>query len=155
MISAPEGLAELLGERFSIDSSFSIDDSRRMLAEQQVAFLIFIQKELAWWGCAALDEQAHINPSLKKVNYTKEAYIGRDFTLPRHRGLGLYTYGNFKRLEYLKEKGKSRAILATLKDNEPAIKAQKKLGSRVCGKMDYFRVLLLWEFWRERWDSAK
>jgi ribosomal protein S18 acetylase RimI-like enzyme len=157
VISEPEELDGLLGEHLSIDSSFSIEDARRMLAGHLVGFLLFVHRELAWWGWAGMDEKTSryfVNRPPKKVDYTKEAYLGRALTLPRYRGLGLNTYGALKRLEYLKEKGKSGVVLMTLKDNEPAIRTQEKLGFRVCGDIDHFRVLLLWNIWRERWGSA-
>lgn len=154
VISAPEGLDELLREGFSIGSPFSIDDSRRMLVEHQVGFLLFIHKELACCCWAAMDEKASTARRPRNIDYTKEAYLWYSLTSPQYRGLGLITHVTFRCLQYLKEKGKSNALLLTRKDNKHMIESQKKLGSHVCGEMKY-RRLLLRHFWRERWYSAK
>jgi GNAT superfamily N-acetyltransferase len=156
VISQPEDLDELLGEHLSIDSSFNIEVARRMLAGHLVGFLVFVHKELAWWGWAAMEDKTRyfVNRPPRKLDYTREAYVGRAFTLPRYRGLGLHTYGSLKRLEYLKEKGKSGVVLVTLKDNEPVIRVQEKLGSRICGEMNLFRLLLC-EFWTEKWYDRR
>jgi GNAT superfamily N-acetyltransferase len=156
LISQPEELDELLAAGLSIDSAFSLKDARMLLREHLVVFLVFVHGELASWSWAAMEEKTRYpgyHPP-RKVDFVREAYVLRAFTLPRYRGLGLHTYGSLKRLEYLKEKGKSGAILVTLKDNEPIMRVQEKLGSRVCGEMNLFRMLLC-EFWTEKWYDRR
>ena len=155
VISEPEELDELVAEGRSFDPSFSLKDARWMLTGHLVGFLLFVHRELASWSWAAMEEKTRyfVNRPPRKVDYTREAYAGRAYTLPRYRGLGLYAYGSLKRLEYLKEKGKSGVVLVTLKDNEPAIRVQKKFGGRICGEIN-LRRLLLCEFWTEKWHDC-
>lgn len=154
VISAPEELDEPLRGGFSIGPPFSMKSLRMMLAEHKVGFLIFKQRELAFWGWVAMGEGTRIYPPLKRIDYVREAYVCHALTSPRWRALGLHTHGSLKRLEYLKEKGKSRAIFATLKDNKPAVRVQEKIGSRICGEATLLRLLMC-EFWTEKWYDGR
>jgi ribosomal protein S18 acetylase RimI-like enzyme len=154
VVSTPEELDKLLRKGFSIGPPFDIQNPRRMLAQHQVGFLIFKQRKLAWWGWGVTEPGIDIFPPLEKLDFTKEAYFWRAFTLSQYRGLGLHSYGTFKRLEYFKEKGKSSIVLTTLKDNEPAIRTERILGLAICGEMN-LRRLLLWESWTEKWYDGR
>lgn len=138
IISTMEELHELLGKGFTIDSPFSISSFSKRLNQGQIAFCTFVGKELAHSCWAVVKNNVRINPPLRNINYEKEAYLWNDVTAPGYRKLGLHTYGSFKRLQYLEKIGKSRVISTTRKDNEPAIRAQKKktwLGNLWGGKL--------------------
>jgi GNAT superfamily N-acetyltransferase len=156
-IARPEELDELLAEGLAVDSSFSLEEARWMLRGHVVGCLVLVHKELASWCWVGMSDdhtRYFVYPPPRKLDYASEAYAGRAYTLPRYRGLGLDTWGSLKRLEYLKEKGKSGFVLVTLKDNEPAIRVQKKFGSRMSGEMRLRKVLLR-EFWTEKWNDGR
>jgi len=149
IISTIEEMHDLLGRGFSINSPFSISSFSKRLGQGQIAFCIFVEKDLANSCWAVMNSNVKIDPPLRDINYKEDAYLWNDVTAPQYRRLGLYTYGSLKGLQYLKEMGKSRGILAIRKDNEPAIRTQKKLGLEICGEGNYLR-LFMWTFWKEK-----
>jgi ribosomal protein S18 acetylase RimI-like enzyme len=149
VISAKEEVCELLERGFSINPPFSIDSFYERLVQGQIAFCIFVGKDLAYSSWAVLNNNVRIHPPLKNINYDKEAYLVYDVTSPKYRRLGLHTYGSIRRFEYLKEMGKTRGILTVLKNNELAIRTQRKLGSEICGEGKYLR-LFKWTFWKKK-----
>jgi len=154
VVTTPEELDDLLRRGLSIDSPFSIKNACRMLSERKEGLLTFKQRDLVSWIWVSMDEKGHIHPCIKRMDYTKEAYVGYALTAPPYRGLGLITYENAKHAEYLRGKGKSATISATLKDNKPARRVQERLKSRICGEVKLVR-LLVWEFWTEKWCDGR
>jgi hypothetical protein len=149
VISTIEEMSELLKKGYSINLPFSISTFNERLNQGQIAFCIFIEKDLAYSCWAVVNNNVRIHPPLNNINYEKEAYCWYDITGLQYRKLGLHTYGSFKRLEYLKEIGKTRVVLTVQKNNQPAIKVQNKLGLKICGEGKYLR-LFMWTFWKEK-----
>lgn len=152
IISTMEEMHDQLGKGFNINSPFSISTFCKRLNQGQIAFCIFVKKDLAHWSWVAMNrrvlKKVKGHPPLN-VNSEQEACVWGSNTPPRYGGLGLYTYSLSRVYEYLKEIGKSRAIFTVLKDNEPVIRAQTKLGAKVCGEGNYLRLFGR-TFWKEK-----
>ncbi len=69
-------------------------------------------------------------------------------TTTKYQNRGINTYVISAILKYFREKGLSRAIVATRKDNIAYQKSHAKLGSRICGEGYHLKVMFLWECWR-------
>jgi hypothetical protein len=154
VVSGPEDLEALASAGLSFGEPFSVGDARRMLAGRKVGLFTFLENGLASWIWATIDGGGRIYPPLKKVDYTREAYLGHALTSPRYRGMGLIVYEYNRQAEFLRGKGKSVAISTTLTGNEAARRVEEKVGSSRCGQVKLVRVLMC-ELWTEEWDDGR
>ena len=84
------------------------------------------------------------------VDFSKgEGCRGDVWTNPRFRRLGLHAYGNFKRLEFMLDKGLVISRGAIAKSNTVALGTNKRLDAEVYAEGRYRRVLW-WRSWREK-----
>jgi hypothetical protein len=140
---------ELATRSLEFRSSDGID--RYRLDEGAIAFCFFVEQELAHKGWIAVNEEAQrsfFNIPYEVDYLRKEAFCGGTFTNPKYRGNGLMTYGYFKRLQFLKESGRTEAKNAVAKDNIASHKALAKLEPELYGQARYLKVVGL-KFWRE------
>ena len=116
-----------------------------------IAFCVFVEGELAHKGWVVLTEEAKraiVNLPLKLDFPAGEAFCGGTMTDPKYRKLGLMAYGYFKRLQFLKEIGISRAVSCVAEDNIASHRAQAKLSPKLYAKARYLKLLGL-RFWKE------
>lgn len=147
IIYTKKELYDLLKKGLTIDPPFDINNFEKRLDQHQIGFCVFIKKELAHHSWIVMDNNEIELPL--NIDSVEEAFVWGVVTSPQYRGLGLYPYTLLKICEFLKEKGKLRAILTSLKDNIPAIRAVTKVDFKVCGELYYLKVFL-WEFWKEK-----
>ena len=124
---------------------------RDRLDDGAIAFCFFVGQELAHKGWVALTEKAQksIAPLPHKVDYSKnEAYCGGTFSNPEFRGNGLMTYGYYKRLQFLREAGRTVSRNTVAKDNIASHKALARLKPTINAQARYLKILGF-KFWKE------
>ena len=127
-------------------------EARRMLDKGAIAFCIFAKGELAHIGWVGMTEEAKksMGQLPYKVDFAHgEACTGGMWTYPQYRGMGLATYGYFRRCQFLREQGKTVSRNAVATNNVAAQRLFAKFGSRLCAQGHYLKVLW-WQFWKER-----
>lgn len=148
IITCIDEFDELLAERFDLSwYQMSVLGCKERLSKGAILFCALIGKEVAyisWAGTTKKHHDFYVFP----VDYQHEAAIGGTMTVPKLRGRGIHTWATSKIHRYLREKGKSRAVLEIGKDNVAAQKTQLRLGSRIFGETHHLRLLGLFDF---RW----
>ena len=127
-------------------------DSYRRLSSGAVAICLFIGNELAHIGWVAMSKQAHdsLSEPPMTVEFSRgEGSRGGVWTNPKFRRLGLHAYGNFKRLEFMLDKGLMISRGAIAKSNTVSMQTNEKLGAEIYGEGRYIRILW-WKSWKER-----
>jgi len=126
-------------------------DAVRRLEKGAIGLCFFVGQELAHAGWVALTEAAkkQVDPLPYHVDFlNKEACTGAAYTKPKYRGKGFMTYGYYKRLEYLRERGIVKSRNAVRISNIASQKAIAKLEPNIYARARYLKILC-WEFWRE------
>jgi len=142
-----DGLAKTMG----VDFRRRFIRSGSSLYRGAVAFCIFVNGEIAHISWVALSQDAkNTFDSLPyRVDFlNKEVCTGGTVTVPKYRGKGLMTYGYFKRLQYLEEKGIKVSRNAVDKNNAASNMAQAKFTPRIYAEARYLK-LLFWKYWRQ------
>lgn len=124
---------------------------RDKLDDGAIAFCFFVGQELAHKGWVALNEKAQksIASLPHRVDYSRnEAYCGGTFSNPEFRGNGLMTYGYYKRLQFLREAGRTVSRNTVAKNNIASHKALARLKPRIYAQGHYLKILG-WTFWKE------
>ncbi len=167
-LSEPDFLPDLDDFRFDIvrsnDDADSIEaagaefrswhsEYQRRLDTGAVAACVFVEGRLAYVGWIALSNRAKESlgepPYRFRVDFEAgEACAGSIWTNPTYRGKGLATYGYFKRLQFLRQEGRTVARSATASDNQATHRLLERLGARQYGRGRLLRVLCF-ESWRE------
>jgi len=153
VIFRPSQLDELIAEGFDI-SPYPDDKNglKKMLNKGAILFCVFVHQELAHANFALISNEAKRiwYPSSFVVDYQGgEVSTGGAFTVPKYRGAGFYTYVCSQIYQLLTEKGFSKVVFTTSKDNIAAQKAHTKLGTRLCGEGRLLEILL-WKSWKEK-----
>jgi hypothetical protein len=140
---------ELDREGFEFRSQLT--NARKKLDKGAIAFCIFVGRELANIGWITLTEQA--KDSLTglpfKVDFSNNEACTGSATDPKYRNMGLMRYNYFKRLEFLKEKGRLRDRAAVAKSNIASQKGVAKISYNIYAEARFLK-LLWWKFWREK-----
>lgn len=128
-----------------------ITNARYRLGKGAIAFCIFVERKLAHIGWVAMTKEA--KESLKQFSYqvdfsNKEACTGGSLTIRKYRGKGLMTYGFFKRLQFLNEKGIITSRNSVTTRNITSQRALAKFGPRVYAKARYLKIL-----WYKSWNK--
>ncbi len=149
IVSSEQQVNELTSDGFDLGSSH--DMLRSLLGKGAILFCIFIERVLAHAAYVAFTEEtrAWLEPPYR-VDYSKnEASTGGGFTIPKYRGIGLFTYNLYIMLRFLKDRRivKARNIVHT--GNIASLRAVVKFGPRVYAK-GYFVRILRWRFWKEK-----
>lgn len=130
--------------------SYSIH-ARRNLDKGAIAFCIFVGWELAHVGWVAMTEEAKntVDPFPFRIDFSnKEACTGGTLTIPKYRRKGLQEYVQFKRFQFLWEKGIVTSRNTVHTNNIPAQRTNEKFHPKIHAKARYLKVLW-WQFWKE------
>jgi len=126
-------------------------NANERLDKGAVAFLVFIERDLASIGWVAMTQEVKDSLALPpfRIDFPNGEACGGDFwTNPKYRGMGLMSYSLFKRLEFLRESGKIRDRSTGHRRNIASRKAATKVGCKIYAEARYLRILS-WKFWRE------
>jgi hypothetical protein len=150
VVRSVQQLEELALAGFEI--SMDREETIGRLEKGAIAFLIFVDKELAFRGWSALTPQskATINLYPYKVDFTNhEACIGGAWTNPKYRGKGLFTYETYKRQQFLEEIGVQVTRCVVEANNSVSQKVHARFNDVLYAKFLYFRIFGL-QFWNEK-----
>ena len=150
ILYTPMEVDELIAEGFDFSSYSNIENLKEGLSKGAMLFGVFIGRELAHTSWVAMNNATAIyDPLFQKMNYRDAGYIGPCNTNQVYLGFGLYPYTLTQICKFLKEMGKSKALINTSKSNLPSIRGIIKAGFRISGEARYLK-LLFWEFWEEK-----
>jgi hypothetical protein len=143
--------ADILAKEMGDDFRSRIIRASERLNKGAVAFVVYIQREFAYIGWAALTEEAKyaIDPRPCKADFAnKQAYTGGSFTSPRYRGKGLMTYVYFRIFEFLRHQGITASKNIVSVHNLASQKVHAKFNPKICARARYTKILW-WQFWKE------
>jgi hypothetical protein len=151
VISSNAQLDEVVGSGFEDPRKCNtIDNVQRGLEKGALAFCFFIGRDLAHIGWMAMTPEA--KTTFDTLPYRVEfdsgqACTGGTVTLPKFRGNGLMTYGQFKRLEFLRERGFTASRNAVKTNNAISHRVHFKMGSRIYARARYVKIgrRILWK----------
>jgi hypothetical protein len=139
-------------EARGLDFRSQARDSYRRLSSGAVAICLFIGNELAHIGWVAMSKQARdsLGETPMTLDFSRgEGCRGGVWTNPKFRRLDLHAYGNFKRLEFMLDKGLVISRDAIAKSNTVVMQTNKKLGAEAYAEGRYLRILW-WKSWKEK-----
>lgn len=145
-----DGEFDCLLSRGFIFSSFSSDpqDYEQRFAKGATLFCLLVDQEVAHVSWVGLEKNASRDFYHFPSPAYNTAYIGGTTTAPEYRRKGINLYVHSEVFQYLKKKGKSKALLAILRENIAARNSQVKLQSYVTEERHELRLLFLFNF---RW----
>jgi hypothetical protein len=149
IIYEPSELDRLRTEGFDLSFCKDIQHLRNWLSKGIILFCIFAGKELTHMSWLALENDIIIDPFFKKIPRLNAGYIGPCDTSHAYRGLGLYPFVLSQICKFLKENGKSKAMISTSKSNFASVRGITKAGFHVCSE-GYHLKLGNWELWNEK-----
>jgi len=136
----------------SLDIRLHFINAHLALDKGAAALCIFVDGELAHIGWLAMCEEAKsvLDYLPYKVGFDRdEGCTGGVVTTPKYRGLGLWWYSFFKRLELARDRGLKTVRFATGRDNIAIQAGLMKSKSRRYAEARYLKVLR-WCSWKER-----
>ena len=150
IISTREQVDELVANGF--DLGFHMIGIEERLNKGAIAFCVFVERDLAYIAWVAMSEEA--KNSLTELPYpvdflNGEAYQGWSETSPRYRRMGIGRYVRFKKLQYLRDRGRTLHPYVVSKSNLTSQEFETKVGAKCCGEGRYLK-LLWWKFWKEK-----
>ena len=151
IITSLEEFDQLLTE--GVDLSWyemSVQQYKERLSEGAILFCGFINEDLVYVSWAGTTEKTHGSFYFFPIDYRYAASIGGTRTAPNLRGKGSHTWATSEIHKFLREKGKSKAVMQIGRDNVAAQKAQIKLGSYIGGEGHQLRLLGVLNF---KWVS--
>ncbi len=135
---------EAAGEGFEDFRKFDLGvDPRKCFDAGAVAFCFYAGRELAHIGWVALTREAQdtFDNLPYRVDFAHgQACTGGTVTISKFRGRGLMTYGYFKRLEYLRERGYKTSRNVVEVHNKASLNVHAKFESRICARAYYLKV---------------
>lgn len=126
-------------------------NARRSLDKGAIAFCIFVGQEIAHVSWVAMTEEAkNTFDSLPyQIDFlNNEACTGGTVTITKYKGKGLMTYINYKKSQFLWEKGIITLRNAVETSNIASQKAYAKFGPKIYAKARYLEILW-WKSWKE------
>jgi len=151
VVETVEQLEELTSEGFEL-SSLDISLAHYRLSKGAIAFLTFVDSELAYSSWAAFTKEAKktVNRYPYKVDFKNHEITGGElWTNPKYRRQGLAYYSSYIREQFLISRGATRNRFIVLADNEAAQMGAAKGGAKLLAKARYLRIFGL-QFWREK-----
>ncbi len=147
IISTRQQVDELAADGFKFPYIY-----RNKLDKGAIAFCVFVSSELAHIGYVAMTDEA--KKSLNELPYqvdfsNNEAVTGGTWSKPKYRGMGLMTYGYFKRFQFLREKGVTVSRNAVATSNIASQRVHAKFTPRIHAKGRFLKVLW-WQSWTEK-----
>ena len=100
--------------------------------------------ELAYIAWVAMTQQAKnvLDAFPARVDFSdNEAYWGAIWTSPEYRGMGLATYGAFKRMQFMRERGRVVIRGAVNTDNAASLAVGAKHGPKRRAEARYLKIL--------------
>jgi RimJ/RimL family protein N-acetyltransferase len=160
IVSTNEQAAGLAANGFDF-RSYSIYAARR-LDKGAIAYYIRIGHELAHVGWVARSEQAKnsFDPHPYRVEFADgEACTGGVQTFSKYEGLGLMTYGCYRRLEFLRELGINTSLSLVNINNIASRRVLAKFDAEIRARARYLKILW-WQSWKETplrrgWSAGK
>ena len=149
VVSTNQQADELVADGFRFRYSDGIH--RERLDRGAIALCVFIGRELAYIGWIAMNEEAQrsISDIPLQVDFSNsEAFSGGVWTNPKYRGRGLGTYGLFKRIQFLVEKGMLKSKGVVTASNATSQRVAGRLGYNIYAEARYLK-LLWWKSWKE------
>ncbi|UCB42335.1 MAG: hypothetical protein JSV77_07675 [Dehalococcoidales bacterium] len=149
IVSSNSQAAELAAR--GIDIRQLSPEFEKSLKKGAVAFCILVDNELAHIGWVAMTAEAKktIDDTPYHVDFSNgEACTGSTRTLPKYGRQGLMVYGYFKRIQYLKEMGRTASRNAVAIDNIASQRAHARFNPQIYAKARLLKVLGL-QFWKE------
>ena len=149
VVSTNQQADELVADGFRFRYSDGIH--RERLDRGAIALCVFIGRELAYIGWIAMNEEAQrsISDIPLQVDFSNsEAFSGGVWTNPKYRGRGLGTYGLFKRIQFLVEKGMLKSKGVVTASNTTSQRVAGRLGYNIYAEARYLK-LLWWKSWKE------
>ncbi|HEX7475283.1 MAG TPA: hypothetical protein VF318_04895 [Dehalococcoidales bacterium] len=127
-------------------------DARSILDKGGIAVCLYIGRELAHISWLAVNGEAR--DSVDEIPYEikfseKQACTGKTFTDPKYRGQNLMVYGNYMKLNYLREIGVSSLFHAVGVKNIASQKGYKKFDPTIYAQGRYLKIFNL-KFWRQK-----
>jgi len=127
-------------------------NARERLDKGAVAFCVFVGRELAHMGWAAMTEEAKASMAEppNKVDFAGgEVCTGGTRTNPKYRGMGLAAYVYLKRFQFLRERNKLIARACANTNNIASHRMHAKFGPKRYAEARYLKILW-WKFWKEK-----
>lgn len=142
IVSDPLQIDRLIVEGYNLHSFPFFKGIMAGLKKGSVFFFISIGREPVHASMVALESASAISdPSFEKIDDKDAGYIGPCYTLPQYRGKKIYPFVLYKICEFLKTKGKSKALIQTKKSNTASRKGITKAGFIRIGEIDCLRLL--------------
>ena len=142
-------LEELLKEGYSIGTYFNLTGINDFFDGGMILFAIFSDKILASVGWVAC-KNYELEPPIKVDYNNNEVYVQYAHTDPEYRGNGFFKYNIHKRIEFLANKGKTKAKIAVEKNNTISLRSNKKVGYKIYGEAKHLQ-LLKYTYYKEKY----
>ena len=129
-----------------------IANARKMLDKGAIAYCIFVGRELANIGWAAMSEEAKklIDLLPYKVDFSaNEVCEGGVWTNPKYRQRGLHGYNDFKRRQFQLERGLVIGRGAIRKGNIASLRGNARFNPKIYAEGRYLKILW-WKWWKEK-----
>ena len=140
IITSPEEIARLESDQL-VAEGFNFSRDKEIVNKGAILFCAFAGKGLAYVTQVFIGRRAHeIYPFSFAMQYGHTIGLA-GFTAPKYRRQGIHLYTRTKALQYLREKGISRAWDVQNKDNMAARNAVLKLGYYLWGEGHRLRLL--------------
>lgn len=148
IVSTSAQIDKLISEGYDFRSCPAFENLKGGLEKGAMLFFVFIGKEYAHSSMVAMDTNgALFDPIFQRIHFQNAGYIGPCYTNPLYRGMGIYPYVLSKSCEFLREKGKTKALINTKKNNQVSIKGITKAGFVLISEVRYLK-LLFWKFYK-------
>lgn len=148
IVSTSTQIDKLISEGYDFRSCPAFENLKDGLEKGTMLFFVFIRKEYAHSSMVAMDsDNTLFDPIFQKIRFQGAGYIGPCYTNPLYRGMGIYPYVLSKSCEFLKGKGKTKALINTKKNNEASIKGITKAGFIFVSEVRYLKMLF-WKFYK-------
>jgi len=149
IVSTAGELDRLVTEGFDFQPWYSTCKTR--LNKGAIGLLVFAGNELAnmfWLAITPEGQQSLDGPPVKVDFANNEAFVGGLWTKPEYRGMGIAPYANYKRLEYLRERGVSLSRGSIRMNNIAGLRLRTKQDSKTYATGRHIKILW-WESWKE------
>lgn len=148
IVETPEQLAALLPEGRDVGSCDFLNYAGEGIRKGAVLFFLFRGTELAHSSWVSMNNRAaFLDPIFERLRFDDAGCIGPCYTNPVYRGRGCYPYVLTRICAFLKERGKSSALINTKRLNQPSVRGIKKAGFQIIAEVLFLKVLI-WKLCR-------
>jgi hypothetical protein len=149
IIRATSEVDQLIENGFNFGYFQDIYSIKELLSKGAVLFCVFVKEDWAHSSWLAMDNNSIVDPFFNPLPLINAGCIGLCATNPAYRGLGLYPFVLAQICDFLKENGKSIALISTAKKNVPSISGIKKAGFSISSEA-YHLNIGFWTLWRKK-----